>query len=181
MARLREPMVQEPTPAARMASPVASILLIDDDVELCELMREFFEQHHFRMELVNEGRRGLSQALHGGHDLVLLDVMMPGVDGIDLLRQVRRRSLIPVIVLTARTAQADRVRGLDAGADDYLPKPFGPDELLARIRAVLRRAGRGPTGVVEVVESGGVSVCPSSRDARADGVPLAITSIEFDI
>src|SRR3954466_12578598 len=146
MARLREPMVKKPTPAARMASPVASILLIDDDVELCDLMREFFEQHHFRMELVHEGRRGLSQALHGGHDLVLLDVMMPGIEGIELLRQVRRRSLIPVIVLTARTAQAERILGLNAGADDYLPKPFGPGELLARVRAVLRRAdgsGRG--------------------------------------
>src|SRR6266550_2529871 len=100
--------------------------------------------------------RGLSRALAGVHDLVLLDVMMPGLDGFELLGQVRRRSQVPVIMLTARTAQADRVLGLNAGADDYLPKPFGPDELLARIRAVLRRIDTARRSGVEVLEVGPV-------------------------
>src|SRR5262249_41272757 len=115
-----------------------SVLLVDDDVELCELMQEFFVRHEVRLEAVHDGRRGLARALGGSHDLLLLDVMMPGLDGFELLRLVRRQSQVPVIMLTARTAQADRIAGLNTSADDYLPKPFGPEELLARIRAVLR-------------------------------------------
>ena len=107
-------------------------------------MQEFFARRGIRLEAAHDGRRGLARALAGGHDLILLDVMMPGLDGFELLRLVRRQSQVPVIMLTARTTQADRVAGLDAGADDYLPKPFGTAELLARVRAVLRRAGRAP-------------------------------------
>lgn len=121
-----------------------SILLVDDDFELCELLEEFFARRNIRLETVNDGRRGLARALVGEHDLLLFDVMMPGLDGFELLRLVRRQSQVPVIMLTARTTQADRVAGLDAGADDYLPKPFGTEELMARIRAVLRRAVRAP-------------------------------------
>jgi two-component system response regulator CpxR len=106
--------------------------------------------------------------------------MMPGLDGFELLRLVRRQSQVPVIMLTARTAQADRVAGLDAGADDYLPKPFGPEELLARIRAVLRRVGRAPSGP-EVLEAGGIRLAPSSRGARCGGAALALTTVEYDI
>ena len=119
-------------------------MLVDDDVELGELLGKFLGQRGIRLEVVHDGPRGLARALAGEHDLLLLDVMLPGLDGFELLRLVRRQSLIPVIMLTARTTQADRVAGLDAGADDYLPKPFGTEELLARIRAVLRRAGRAP-------------------------------------
>ena len=99
-----------------------------------------------RVEAIHDGRRGLAQAFGGPYDLILLDVMLPGLDGFELLRQVRRRSHVPIIMLTARTTKADRIAGLDAGADDYLPKPFDPEELIARIRAVLRRVGsiRGP-------------------------------------
>ncbi len=125
-----------------VAEPELSVLLIDDDVELCELMQEFFAARGIRVEAIHDGRRGLAQAFGGTYDLILLDVMLPGLDGFELLRQVRRRSQVPIIMLTARTAKADRVAGLDAGADDYLPKPFEPEELTARIRAVLRRAGR---------------------------------------
>jgi two-component system response regulator CpxR len=164
-----------------VTTPGVFILLVDDDVELCELMREFFEQHGMRLEAVHDGRRGLAQALHGGHDLILLDVMMPGLDGIELLRQVRRRSPIPVIVLTARTAQADRVLGLDAGADDYLPKPFGPEELLARVRAVLRRVDASWRVRAEVLELGPIRLVPATREAWCDERELGLTSIEFDI
>jgi two-component system response regulator CpxR len=157
-----------------------SVLLVDDDVELCELMQEFFAQHGIRLESVHDGRWGLAHALGRTYDLLLLDVMMPGLDGFELLRLVRRQSQVPVIMLTARTAQADRVAGLDAGADDYLPKPFGPEELLARIRAVLRRTGQ-LARPVDVVEIGGVKLVPSSRVAGCEGVVLDVTTNEYDI
>src|SRR4051794_7823743 len=106
--------------AGAASEPGGSLLLVDDDVELCELLQEFFVRRGVRLEAVHDGRQGLARALGGGHDLVLLDVMMPGLDGFELLRLVRRQSQVPVIMLTARTTQADRVAGLDAGADDYL-------------------------------------------------------------
>jgi DNA-binding response OmpR family regulator len=157
-----------------------SILLVDDDFELCELLEEFFARRNIRLETVNDGRRGLARALSGEHDLLLLDVMMPGLDGFELLRLVRRQSQVPVIMLTARTTQADRVAGLDAGADDYLPKPFGTEELMARIRAVLRRAGRVPKEA-EVLEAGEIKLIPSARQVSADGAAVAVTTVEYDI
>ena len=136
--------------------------------ELCELLQEFFARRNIRLETVNDGRRGLARALGGEHDLLLLDVMMPGLDGFELLRLVRRQSQVPVIMLTARTTQADRVAGLDAGADDYLPKPFGTEELMARIRAVLRRAVRAPKEA-DILEAGEIKLIPSARQVSADG------------
>jgi two-component system response regulator CpxR len=112
--------------------------------------------------------------------LLLLDVMMPGLDGFELLRLVRRQSQVPVIMLTARTTQSDRVAGLDAGADDYLPKPFGTEELMARIRAVLRRAVRAPKEA-EVLEAGGIRLIPSAREVLAEGASVAVTTVEYDI
>ena len=117
----------------------------------------------------------------GRYDLILLDVMLPGLDGFELLRQVRRRSHVPIIMLTARTTKADRIAGLDAGADDYLPKPFDPEELTARIRAVLRRAGRFAAPGPETLEVNGVKLSPGTREAWSDGKPLELTTIEFDI
>jgi two-component system response regulator CpxR len=174
-------MATEPSGSgvAGQAEPV-SVLLVDDDVELCELMREFFAGQGIRLETVHDGRRGLARALGGGHDLVLLDVMMPGLDGFEVLRRLRRQSPAPVIMLTARTAQDDRIAGLDAGADDYLPKPFGPHELLARIRAVLRRTGRLATSP-EMIEVGGIQVVPSAREALCEDRPVALTTVEFDV
>src|SRR6266498_4133132 len=113
------------------ASQRPTILLVDDDVELCGLMREFFSQHGIHLKSAHDGSQGLARALDGEYDLLLLDVMLPGLDGFELLRLVRRQSPVPVIMLTARTAPADRIAGLNGGADDYLPKPFGPEELLA--------------------------------------------------
>jgi two-component system response regulator CpxR len=175
MAPTGDPAPEPDTPKAGI-----SVLLVDDDVELCELMSEFFARHGARLEAVHDGRRGLARALAGGHDLLLLDVMMPGLDGFELLRLVRRQSPVPVIMLTARTAVPDRIAGLDAGADDYLPKPFGPDELLARIRAVLRRVARAPQPV-EALEGGGIRVIPSAREVLADGQPVALTTAEYDV
>jgi two-component system response regulator CpxR len=158
-----------------------SVLLIEDDRELCELMRSVFARHDMALEAVHDGRRGLSRALGGGHDLILLDVMLPELDGFELLRQVRRRSEVPVIVLSARRAQSDQITGLDAGADDYLPKPFGADELLARIRAVLRRSGRAPATAGEALETEGIWLDPASRRVRVDGEPVELTSIQFEV
>jgi two-component system response regulator CpxR len=162
------------------ASADPSILMVDDDVELCELMQEFFAQHGMKLETVHDGRRGLSKALHGGHDLLLLDVMMPGLDGFELLRLLRRQSSVPVIMLTARTTQVDRVMGLDAGADDYLPKPFGTAELLARIRAVLRRVGRS-SREPEVLEMSGVRLISTAREVVSNGTPVPLTTVEYDL
>jgi two-component system, OmpR family, response regulator CpxR len=158
-----------------------SLLLIDDDVELCALMRDYFVERGFRLEAVHDGRRGLSRAVSGVYDLVILDIMLPGLDGVEVLRQVRKRSAVPIIMLTARTTPSDRVAGLDAGADDYLPKPFGPEELVARIRAVLRRAGRTPVNEAEVLEVRGVRLTPGMREVLSDGRKVETTTTEFDL
>jgi len=158
-----------------------SVLLIDDDIELGDLMQEFFEQRGLQLECIRDSRRGLARALNGEHDLILVDVMLPGLNGFEVLRQVRRRSSIPVIMLTARNAEVDRVMGLDSGADDYLPKPFGPEELLARIRAVLRRVATSRATPVEALEVNLVKLVPGTREVWCDGVPIAVTSTEFEI
>ena len=157
-----------------------SVLLAEDDTELCLLMRDFFAPHGLRMEAVHNGREAVRRALEDDFDLVILDVMMPGPDGFEVLREFRMRSAIPVIMLTARTSQADRVDGLNGGADDYLPKPFAPDELLARIRAVLRRVG-GKNPINEIFECGGLKVKPATREVWLSNEPISLTSIEFDI
>jgi two-component system response regulator CpxR len=158
-----------------------SVLLIDDDVELGQLMGEYFAPRGLRIKAVHDGHRGLAEALDRVYDLVLLDVMLPGIDGFEILRQIRRRSLVPIIMLSARTARADRIAGLDAGADDYLPKPFEPDELIARIRAVLRRTGRLQASRNEVLEVNGVRLAPGTRQVWCHGVVVELTTIEFEI
>src|SRR6202789_1767285 len=145
-----------------------SILLVDDDAELCILMTDFFSQHEFSLEAAYDGRRGLLRALDGTFDLVILDGMLPALDGFEVLKQLRKRSSVPVIMLTARIEERDRIAGLNAGADDYLPKPFGPEELLARIRAVLRRSGATPASRPESIEIAGVRIDPAARETWTD-------------
>jgi DNA-binding response OmpR family regulator len=125
-----------------------SVLLIDDDRDLCALMQEYLEQHGCAVAVAHDGRAGLAAALEPGHDVVTLDVMLPILDGFEVLRQLRRRSIVPVVMLTARTAAEDRINGLEAGADDYLPKPFDLPVLLARVKGLIRRRewARGATG-----------------------------------
>ncbi len=161
--------------------PDLSVLLIDDDVELCELMREYLSARGIRVEAIHDGRRGLAQAFAGAYDLILLDVMLPGLDGFEVLKQVRRRSAVPIILLTARTAKADRISGLDSGADDYLPKPFDPEELTARMRAVLRRVCRFAAQGLETLLVNGIKLSPGTREVWSEGIPLELTTIEFDI
>jgi len=163
------------------AARVRSILLVEDDTELCSLMNDFLSPQGFRLEAVHDGRQGLARALEGNFDLVILDVMLPVLSGFEVLRMIRKRSPIPVIMLTARTAQEDRITGLNAGADDYLPKPFGPEELLARIRAVLRRVGKADMLEPRTIAAGGVELNPQTREVLRQGESVEVTSTEFDI
>lgn len=160
-------------------------LLVDDDVELCELLEAALEGHGVAVEVAHDGVRGLERAVEGKHDLLLLDVMLPGLDGFEVLRQVRRQSRVPVIMLTARTAPADHVAGLDAGADDYLPKPFGADVLVAHVRAVLRRAGGPNLRAGEAgggpIQAGPFRLLSGARTAFVEGRPVELTSIEYEI
>ena len=156
------------------------ILLIDDDAELCSLLVEFLLREGFSLECEHEGTRGLDRALHGGFDVVILDVMLPGLDGFEILRRLRAESRIPVLMLTARGEDMDRISGLEMGADDYLAKPFNPRELVARIRAILRRLERPPSpeGPLEV---NGVRIVPGTREVSANGRKIEVTTFEFDI
>jgi len=158
------------------------ILLVDDDAELCSLLSQFLTREGFAVEYENEGNRGLEKAGQPGIDLVVLDVMLPGIDGFEILRRLRQHSKVPVIMLTARGEDVDRIVGLELGADDYLPKPFNPRELAARIRAILRRYETRPAPAGSPrLEVNGVSLDPGSREVFADGHLIDLTTFEFDI
>jgi two-component system, OmpR family, response regulator CpxR len=169
-------------------SKVDRILVIDDDVELCSLVEEYLEPEGFQIEAVHDGTRGLDRALNGDHLLVVLDVMLPGMNGFDVLRRIRNTSRIPVLLLTARGEDVDRIVGLEIGADDYLPKPFNPRELVARIRAILRRTQAGEKGgervddqIPDVVQVGDIELDPATRIVRQNGKPIELTSVEFNL
>jgi two-component system response regulator CpxR len=121
---------------------VGRVLIIDDDIELCELLAEYLGGEGFAVDAVHDGASGVARALNGEHELVVLDVMLPKLNGFDVLRRIRESSAVPVVMLTARGEEVDRIVGLEIGADDYLPKPFNPRELAARMRAVLRHRAR---------------------------------------
>ncbi|HTK37781.1 MAG TPA: response regulator [Pyrinomonadaceae bacterium] len=158
------------------------ILIIDDDEELCELVSEYLTVEGFEVAAVNDGESGLESAESGKYDLAILDVMLPKMNGFEVLRHIRQKSKLPVLMLTARGDDMERIVGLEIGADDYLPKPFNPRELVARIRAVLRRAGDGmEKDGSEPVHVDGVELNPASRIASVDGEDLPLTSVEFDL
>src|SRR4051795_3114756 len=142
---------------------VERILVIDDDVELCSLVSEYLRPEGFQVEAVHDGKTGLTRALSGDHLLIVLDVMLPGLNGFDVLRRIRDGSRIPVLLLTARGEDVDRIVGLEIGADDYLPKPFNPRELVARIRAILRRthSAAGEALVPDIIKVGDVELDPA--------------------
>lgn len=160
------------------------ILIVDDDAELSTMLAEYLEAEGFSVEHALDGQTGVEQALTGLYDAVLLDVMMPGMDGFEVLRRIRSSSSLPVLMLTAKGDDIDRIVGLEIGADDYLPKPFNPRELLARLRAVLRRT-KGARHVLEngnaAIRIGLLEVHPSSRSALVGGQQLDLTSTEFNL
>src|SRR5213080_1975170 len=164
-------------------NPVDRILVIDDDVELCTLVGEYLAPEGFLVECAHDGKRGLEAAVTGEHLLVVLDVMLPGMNGFDVLRRIRGKSRVPVLLLTARGEDVDRIVGLEIGADDYLPKPFNPRELVARIRAILRRtrAGAGEMPVPDVIKVGDVELDPARRSVHHHGKPVELTSVEFGL
>ena len=165
---------------AQIKTGAEQVLVIDDDVEFCKLVTRYLTQEGFAIESVNAGASGAQQALSGNYALVVLDVMMPGVNGFDVLRRIRAQSRIPILMLTAKGDALDRVLGLEMGADDYLPKPFNPQELAARIRAILRRAKPdAPVGAPITV--GDVEIDSRARVARRTGEIVNLTTVEFDL
>lgn len=155
------------------------VLIIDDDVELCELVAEYLTPEGFEVEAVHNGEEGLKRVLSGEHVLVVLDVMLPGMSGLEVLRRLRPESRLPVLILTARGDDVDRIVGLEIGADDYLPKPFNPRELVARIRAILRRTQLAASPPLEKITVGDVELDPAARMVRRAGEPVELTSVEF--
>lgn len=170
---------------AQAAQTVGNILVIDDDVELCKLVSRFLVREGFQIDAVNGGAQGIERALSGDYALVVLDVMMPEMSGFDVLRRIRAESAMPVLMLTARGDALDRVLGLEMGADDYLPKPFSPPELAARIRAILRRAKpvNGNTTVAgnTTIAVGDIELDSGARVVRHGHQLVNLTTVEFDL
>jgi two-component system response regulator CpxR len=156
------------------------ILIIDDDIQLCELLGQRLCAEAFTIEVVHDGMNGLERALSGDHVLVVLDLMLPRQSGLDVLRRLRAQSPVPVIILTARGEEIERILGLELGADDYLPKPFSPRELIARIRAILRRSAR-PAETRSPLISGDIRLDPAAREASLKNRPLDLTNVEFTL
>jgi two-component system response regulator CpxR len=161
---------------------VSRVLIIDDDIELCELLAEYLGGEGFAVEAVHDGASGAARALNCEHDLVVLDVMLPKLNGLEVLRRIRESSAVPVVMLTARGEEVDRIVGLEIGADDYLPKPFNPHELAARMRAVLRRTATGADDRAdEALEVADVRLEPGTRSASRSGELIDLTGIEFEL
>lgn len=161
-----------------------SVLIIDDDTKLLALVREYLGREGFTVETSSNGEDGTRAALHGAHDIVVLDVMMPGIGGIEVLRRIRAVSTLPVLMLTARGDDSDRILGLELGADDYVPKPCTLRELTARLRAILRRVSPQGQGVPEShppLVVGDLRIYPEQRRAEWQGRPVALTSTEFNL
>lgn len=162
-----------------------TILLIDDDVDLCAMLTDYLGRHGFHIASVHNGEAGLRFALTESYAMVLLDVMLPGLNGFEVLRRLRSTSSMNVLLLTARGDDVDRIVGLEIGADDYLPKPFNPRELLARIRAILRRGSRAessvhaPRQVSDSVSALGLELDAAARTVSCDGKPVSLTDVEF--
>jgi two-component system OmpR family response regulator/two-component system response regulator CpxR len=158
-----------------------SVLLVDDDLELIDLLHDYLERDGFNVTCRHDGRSGVDAALTGLHDIAVIDVMMPGLDGFQVLSIVRASSSIPVIMLTARGDDTDRIAGLEHGADDYVPKPCSPRELAARLRAILKRLKANETQTSEVIAVGTLTIWPGQRRAEDSGRQLELTSTEFSL
>jgi DNA-binding response OmpR family regulator len=172
------------------SAPARTVLVVDDEATIREVIRRYLERDGFQVREAADGYAALDALADELPDLIVLDLMLPGVDGLTLTRQLRRprqgsdqeaRQRVPIIMLTALGETSDRIRGLDIGADDYLPKPFSPQELVSRVRAVLRRAGEPAPGDDNAVQVGDVLVDPALREVHVSGQPVALTAKEFDL
>src|SRR6185295_12677693 len=161
------------------------LLIVDDDEKFVRLLRDYLEPFGYQIDTAHDGREGLAKALEGEYAALILDIMLPGLNGLDLLRELRRESQVPVIMLTALGDEPDRIAGLEIGADDYLPKTFSTRELLARLRAVIRRtivtAKQQDNAQPAPISVGGLWVDPAARLASLDDQPLSLTPIEYDM
>jgi DNA-binding response OmpR family regulator len=161
------------------------LLMIDDDLKLCRLVTDYLQPLGYEVESAHTGPQGLDKVVTGNYQAVILDVMLPGMDGFEVLRQIRRISTIPVLMLTALGDESDRIVGLEIGADDYLPKTFSTRELLARLRAVTRRsvmtAQQSPTSSTTEIVIHGLRLNPEARKATLGNQPLILTALEFDL
>jgi DNA-binding response OmpR family regulator len=161
------------------------VLVVDDDVELCQLISRYLVGQGFAVEAAHSGAKGVERALSGEHAIVVLDVMLPIIEGFEVLRRIRAQSRMPVLMLTARGNEQDRILGLEMGADDYLPKPFNPRELSARIEAILRRSMPDPTeirpGVTELIVVEDIELDKGARVVRRAGQTVDLTTVEFDL
>lgn len=171
--------------AAHLINPATRILVIDDDRKLCRLIKDYLDPLGYGVHAVHTGPEGAERAVAESWQAVILDLMLPGCDGFEVLRRIRKQSAVPVLMLTARGDEADRIVGLELGADDYLPKTFSTRELLARLRAVTRRSSHGPadghTETDEEVQAGDLRVNPASRTACLGHSALTLTPVEFDL
>lgn len=163
-----------------MSASEESALLIDDDVELCAMLQDYLGRHGWMVKARHSGEAGLTAALEGGYKIVLLDVMLPDLDGFEVLRRLRRQSAINVLLLTARGDDVDRIVGLELGADDYLPKPFNPRELVARMRAIARRGAQPETkGALKRAMVAGFTIDHNARSIAFGSQRLDLSYIEF--
>jgi two-component system alkaline phosphatase synthesis response regulator PhoP len=160
---------------------MATVLLVDDDPKIRELLRLYVEREGHRPLFAADGESALELATRARPDVVLLDVMLPGMDGLEVTRRLRDVSPVPILLLTARSAEGDRIIGLDLGADDYVVKPFSPRELMARVRALLRRHGRPQAADEPILAAAGLELDPNAVSASLDGQPLELTPFEFRI
>ncbi len=157
------------------------VLLVDDDVALAGMLREYLQAEGFDATTAHDGEAGVEEALSGHYAIVVLDVMLPRLSGVEALRRIRAQSRVPVLMLTAKGDDVDRIVGLELGADDYVPKPCTPRELVARLRAILRRSEAGAAGPGGPVTTGPLSLWPERRHAEWEGRPIELTSTEFNL
>src|SRR6202048_1733681 len=169
----------------KLKSVAGRILVVDDDAELCRLVSRFLGAEGYSVQTVQTSRLGIDRALSGDYDLVVLDVMLPEMDGFEVLRRMRAKSTTPVLMLTARAHDLERILGLEMGADDYLPKPFNTRELSARVRAILRRANsanaHAALSEAASIRVGDLELNAGARTVRCGGEALNLTTVEFDL
>jgi len=166
---------------AEAPAPTIKVLLVEDDTRLAQLTARYLESHGVVVTIAHDGIEGQAEALRRQYDCIVLDLMLPGRDGIEVTRELRARTDVPIVMVTARGEEADRVLGLEVGADDYVTKPFSPRELLARIRATVRRV-RGQAGPAQrTLQVGGLILDPGRMTVTLDGKPIEVTAYEFAI